>query len=231
MTAKTFTTESGYVLRLKAVREPLVRARMRALEAEYRRDHPELEAPTYKAHTVAGDVYDIPLDEKSLDDPSDPMQTRINTARWNAHVKAKEEWAAIQTEQEYLSWLMLGVECDLPEGWEAEIEAVGVNLPTDPAQRKACWLHYMALSLADQQLLISELRVLAVGSVITDDQVESFRRSARSTLAREARARFDDAIQTLAEGPVVDRAAVPGADDGAGVEQDPERVGQVGQRG
>jgi len=73
--------------------------------------------------------------------------------------------------------------------------------------------------------LISELRVLAVGSVITDDQVESFRSGARSALAREARARFDDALEALAAGRVVDSAALSGANDSAGVGADTEPVG------
>ena len=217
MKDSTFVTEAGVELRLRPVREPLVRARLRALEKEYRGDHPELDAPTYKARTAAGDVYDIPLDDKSLEDPGDPMQTRINAARWDAHVKAKKEWAEIQAEQEYLSWLILGVECDLPDKWEAEIEAVGVNLPADPAQRKALWLHYKALSLGDQQLLLGQLKVLSVGSVITDDQVESFLRSARGALEREARSKFADALETLATGTVVDRATVQRADDSEGV--------------
>lgn len=222
---KTYTTESGYTLHLKPVREPLVRARLRALEAEYRLAHPEINVPTYRAVTIAGDAQEIELDEKSLEDPGDPIATKINTARWNKHLAAKKEWAEIAVEQEYLTWLMLGVECELPEGWEAEIEAVGVNLPADPAQRKALWLHYMVLAVPEQQLLLNDLRVLSLGSVISDDQVASFRSGARSAVAREARARFADALEELARGTVVDSTEVQRADDSAGVGPDAERVG------
>ena len=230
MTEKTFVTETGVVLRLKAVREPLVRARLRALEAEYRKDHPEMEVPTYRAETVAGDVQEIELDEDSLVNPGDPVATKINQARWRKHTAAKKEWAEIAVEQEYLTWLMLGVEVDLPDGWEAEIEAVGVNLPDDPLQRKACWLHFVALSLGDQQLLRGELQILSMGNVVKDDQVHSCRTSARGALERAARAGLDDALKAFAEGPLVGRPAVQRADDGESVgREDAERVGQPEQ--
>lgn len=226
MSEKVFVTENGTKLKLKPVREPLVRARMRAIEAEYRKEHPELAVPEYKARTIGGDEYDIPLDANSLEDPSDATQTRINKARWAKHEAALKEWQSIQTEQEYLTWLMLGVECDLPDGWESEIEALGINLPEDPLQRKALWLHYMALSVADLQLLRTELQIISVGSVITDDQVESFRSGARRTLEREARTRFADALEALESGEqLVGGAEAERADDGASVAPDTERVG------
>jgi hypothetical protein len=227
MSKNTFETSSGYTLRLKPVREPLVRARLNALRKEYTNDHPELNVPIYKAKTIAGDVQDIPLDADSLTDPSDPIATKVYTARWNKHMAAVADWEAIAAEQEYLTWLMLGVECDLPEGWEAEIEAVGVNLPDDPLQRKALWLHYMAVAVTKQQLLLNDLRILSLGNVVSDDQVESFRNGARSALAREARAKLDDALAELAEGPLVDGATPNGTNDGESVGADTEPVGSA----
>ena len=221
-----YTTEAGVVLRLKPVREPLIRARLKKLEAEYRAEHPELDVPTYKAKTIAGEVQELELDGEHLEDPTDPVQTRVNQARWRKHEAALAEWAEIATEQEYLSWLMLGIDCEPPEGWETEIEAVGVNLPNDPLQRRALWLHYIALSPTDRALLRNELGLISVGSAVSPDQVDSFRRGARSALAREARTRFDDALAELAKGALVGEPEVPGAGNSEGVAEDTERVGQ-----
>jgi hypothetical protein len=224
-TQKTYTTENGTVLRLKTVRIPLITARMRTIEAEYRLQHPELNVPTYKAKLVGGEVYDLPLEEKGLDDPTDPIQTKVNRVKWARHQAALAEWEAIQTEQEHLTWLMLGVEVDLPEGWETEVEALGINLPQDPLQRKALWLHYFALAPADFQLLRAELQMLAVGDVIAPNQVESFRRGIRGALEDEARARFDDALASFAQRPLVGGAATERVGDGESVGEDSEPVG------
>jgi hypothetical protein len=84
----------------------------------------------------------------------------------------------------------------------------------------------MALSVADLQLLRTELQIISVGSVITDDQVESFRSGARRTLEREARTRFADALEALESGEqLVGGAEAERADDGASVAPDTERVG------
>lgn len=224
---KTFTTENGTVLRLKAVRQPLIAARLKALEAEYRLQHPELVVPTYIARTAAGDQYEIELDADSLVDPSDPIATKINRARWQKHLAAIAEWEAIQVEQEHLTWLMLGVECDLPEGWEAQVTELGINLPADPLQRKALWLHYFALAPGDMQLLRADLQIISVGNVITNDQVESFRSSAKRALENEARTRFDDALGALTERALVGGAEGERAGDGESVGANTEPVGQA----
>jgi hypothetical protein len=123
---------------------------------------------------------------------------------------------------------MLGVDVDMPEGWESEVEAIGVNLPTDLLQRKAIYLHYMVLSAADLQLLRTELQLLALGNVVSDDQMVSFRSGTRSALAREARARLGDALEALAGGSVVGGAEAERVDDGESLGADTEPVGQVG---
>jgi len=220
------------VLRLKPVREPLVRARLKKLEKEYRAEHPELDAPTYKAKTAGGEVYEIELDERSLEDREDPVQSKVNKARWDKHVKAMAEWAEIEAEQEYLTWLMYGVDCDMPADWEKDLASLAdldINIPDDEAQRRAVWLHYIALSLADRPMLRQELQIMALGNLVSGDQVESFRSGTRNTLESQARAEFDRIIASLAEGAMVGGGQVPGADGGEGVEQDTQPVGPAEQ--
>jgi len=229
MDKSEFMTESGIKLKLVPFRMALVEAYLKKIEKDYRAAHPDVEVPTYQAKSAGGTIIPLPLDEKSLVDPADPVMTKVNQVRWAKHVQAKADMDEMLAEQNYLGWLRLGVVCDVPDdGWEATVEAFGVTVPRDdPAMRKAYWLHFVVLSPADREYLRAEMPMINAGKLVTDDQVDTFRRTLRSAVEGEATRRIDAALAEIER--AVDRGGeVPGDAGGAVVGADAGAVGQPG---
>lgn len=214
-----YTTEIGVKVRLRPVRDVLVQAYAAKAEQEFREAGKLVDVPTYQVTNIAGEVINLPLDEESLEDPKDPAQTARNKAAWRQYADARAALEDVQGERRFMAWLMLGVDCEVPDdGWEDEAKLFGLTVSEEPLERKAQWLLYRVLTPFDRAMLIPHLQMVAAGKMVTPEQLELFRETAEHSLEDRARDLIDTAIASIRQ--VVGEPEIPGDGGSPGLETD-----------
>jgi len=120
------------------------------------------EVPVYVAKTAGGGEEEHPY-------TADMIETDDEKAMWQEYQTALT--VANLTLYDRLGRLALtrGTDPDIPEGWEQEQEAFGVEVPEDPTERKLHWLETEAVeSNQDYSELI--LAILAYQSIQQEDR-------------------------------------------------------------
>ena len=138
-----YTTRKGVAIRLRLF-SPVLRDKVRQ-SVEF----PEV--PIYVATTAGGGKEEHPYTE-------DMIETDEEKAMWQEH--QGKLLAANLMLYERLGRLALirGTEVDIPDGWEQEQELFGIEVPTDPIERK---LHYLETEAVESNDDLSAL-ILAI---------------------------------------------------------------------
>jgi len=227
-----YVTSSGIELKLVPVRDILVEKYVEKARREFIAQGKQVDPPAYTITTATGEVEGpFPFTEETLDDPQDPIQTRINHAKWQQYIAAREELEAELNEKRFVAWIMLGVDCEVPDdGWEDKYELFGVEVPDNPLERKAFWLIYEVLDQYDRGMIVPALQLLSAGRLITQEQIDFFRENAGRAIERESAALFEDALSSLRE--MGSESKIHGIENGEGMgNQDAVGMGQfVGRR-
>lgn len=118
--------------------------------------------PTYETRTFSGRVEVHPMDEVVA------QQTPGYQGVWDQYVEDKAEAEAERNERLATVLLSRGTKYKLPEGWEAEHEALGVVIPVEPNARRA---HYLSVEL-DPPDLNDLVKIILALTGITEDKIK-----------------------------------------------------------
>jgi len=160
----------------------------------------------------------------TLDIPDDPKASSENHARWDAYQRAQETLSAAQGARRVALYLEYGVEVDggvpgVPEPedadqkitdyeagmnagewmddphyWQTVSRMLGAELPTAPLELKARWLTERALSERELGDLIGEMVSLQMEGSLSAEDLDTFRRNIRASVADGIRARVISAF-------------------------------------
>ena len=131
--------------------------------------------PTYETKTISGRTEDWPMDEESA------AQTPHGKARWDFFQEETTAAQARQNEQVTMAAFLFGTECEIPEdGWDEMQAFLGLEVPTQPDQRRA---HYLATELPAEDiagLMQAVMGQLQLPEELVADAEASFQRAVRS---------------------------------------------------
>jgi len=149
-----YTTRKGVAIRLRLF-SPVLRDKVRQ-SVEF----PEV--PIYVATTAGGGKEEHPY-------TADMVETDDERAMWQEH--QGKLLAANLMLYERLGRLALirGTEVDVPEGWEKEQAIYGIEVPTDPVERKLHWIETEAVESNDD-LSALILAILAYQTVTLEER-------------------------------------------------------------
>jgi len=162
-----YVTETGLVIKISSIPPMLLQKVMSSVKMP--------ERPTYEAKVgFSGRVEIWPLDEVSA------KETEHGVTRWEYYDEVKTQQQAIQNDRITAAAFLFGTECEIPEnGWDKRQEYLGLEIPTDPDQRRA---HYLATELSAKDvadLMQAVLGTLQIPEEAIADAEGSFQRSVR----------------------------------------------------
>jgi len=163
-----YTTEDGLVVKVSPIPPMLLQKVMSSVKMP--------ERPTYEAKVgFSGRVEIWPMDEESA------KETEHGETRWEYYDEVKTQQQAIQNDRITAAAFLFGTECEIPEnGWDKRQEYLGLEIPTDPDQRRA---HYLATELSAKDvagLMQAVLGTLQIPEEAIEDAENSFQRSIRN---------------------------------------------------
>jgi len=220
-----YTTEEGVELTLVPVRSVLVQAAALRVEDEFRERGEPVDPPTYKFKDVSDAILEMPHavegELNTLDVPDDPQATARNWASWNRHQECLMRLALAQEERRIKMLYMLGIECELPNGWEETLEIAGIEVPEKLLERKFAYLWYVALSVYDKLIVRGKMEALSIGKAVTQAQRDLFQQALQSSVEKRAGEIFGTALQRVEQGgQMVPDAEARGDEDGGEVAED-----------
>ena len=220
-----YETEEGVELTLVPVRSVLVQAAALKVEDEFRARGEPVDPPTYQFKDVSGALMEVPHsvegERNTLDDPDDPQATARNWAGWNRYQDCLMRLALAQEERRIKVLYMLGIECEIPDGWEETLEVAGIEVPEKPLERKFAYLWYIATSTYDKQAIRGQMEMLSLGKVVSKDQRDLFQQTLQSAMEKRAGEIFGTALARVESvGPLVPDAEARGDEDGGEVAED-----------
>jgi len=233
--APMLVTTNGLVIPVRAVSYTLVDMAKAAIEKEWRARGEPLDPPMYTVTTVAGldEVFahdattlDVTPKQTGLDDPAEAEEVAVarstaNWAAWKAYQDARARLLAAQNAKGMRIWLR-GLEVEETEGWAERQAEIGVEVPTDPLERR---YHYLMTEVLvtpeDLFQAIQKLTALSYRGMVKEEDIASAVSSFRDSLQRKAPRGPADRERTVAvQRPVGD------AEGGEGMAHDTQPVAQ-----
>ena len=218
-----FTTQGG----MKLVLHPIPRIRIDQLRLAVRKEYKDrgepIDPPTYSYTVLGGDQETAILDDMSAEDPTNPEQTAKNKRLLLEHRAAMARMDSEARDRVTSAMLALGVvldPADIPQEWDDDQKWLGVEVPTDPRDKKVQYLITAVLSDPDMVRLILELQTLSLSGMVDDSLIEAARESFRRALQEQGRAAFRDIEAQV--GRLVAQSEVLGSEGGEGVGIDAE---------
>ena len=149
-----YTTRKGVAIRLRLF-SPVLRDKVRQ-SVEF----PEV--PVYVATTAGGGKEEHEYTE-------DMIETDEEREMWRAHQGNLLAANLILYERLGRLALIRGTEVNIPDGWEKEQELFGIEVPTDPIERKLHWIETEAVESNDD-LSALILAILAYQNVTLEER-------------------------------------------------------------
>jgi len=209
-TTEKYTTEDGVELTLKAVRPVQIEMAQEAIRQEWRETGRMVDPPQFKvqferrigtAEVWADHRYDPDKGIDTLTVPDDPQQTAINHAIWGQYEKDSAELEQHLTEVQFRLFITYGVEAELPDDdkWLRQLRAMGIKVGEDPDEQRFSYVWFYLLSPSDQAEVTTHIQFLSLGRLATENKVQSFRTSIRSSMARALGTQVDRIIEGFEE--------------------------------
>ena len=218
-----FTTQGGAKLLLRPVSRIRIDQLRLAVRKEYKDRGEPIEPPTYSYEVLGGDRETAILDDKSVEDPTNPEQTAKNKMLLLEHRAAVARMDSEERDRVTSAMLALGVvfdPADIPQEWDDDQKWLGVEVPADPRDKKVQYLITAVLSDTDMMGLILELQTLSLSGMVEDSLIEAARESFRRALREQGRAAFGNLEDQI--GRLVAQPEIHGSESGEGVGIDAE---------
>lgn len=170
----TYTTASGYVLRLKPV-SPLLVQKVNA-------SIPDPKPPVYRVKGLDEEEIEFFHDETSIEDPETSVAEK---AQWRQYLRDMEKANAQRREKLTRTFFAVGIDFDMPEddSWVEEQEWLGLTVPPkeQKMERKLHFLETVALASGEDIQEVT-LRLMSRTGGATPEGMEAIRNSFRRSL-------------------------------------------------
>ncbi len=179
----TYTTRKGVVLNLLPVSQLKIQMIRGAVRDKFREAGEPIAVPTYSSTTVAGEVQEFPLDEKSLEVPGDAEETARRIELWTAHENAMERLRREQNNRATKEQFAKGIDIEVPDAWDAEMESLDIEIPEDPTERKFIYIVTEVLPTPDEWAdVVIRLTAIANSATLTKEMLEAAEATFRNSL-------------------------------------------------
>ncbi len=184
----TYTTQKGMTIKLIALSQIMIEMMRGAAVTEFREAGEPIATPTYEAKTVAGDIEELPLDEKSLEVKGDEEETKRRTDAWAAHEDALERLMAAQRKRVLTYHFGNGIDIEIPGSWEVWMKKYGIEVPEDPEERMTCYIMTSVLPSQDEMWDVTiRLTALANNADLTPEMLAAAEATFRNKVRTEVR--------------------------------------------
>lgn len=130
--------------------------------------------PQYETKTAAGNIEKFNHDESTL-------QTDADKAAWAEYTAAKREADRLLNERVMRALFLKGIALDMPadDEWIKEQEFMGIEIPTDPQERKLHYIQTEILASSEDMVGIMSdiMRLTGVEEAVVQSAEDSFRRA------------------------------------------------------
>lgn len=131
--------------------------------------------PTYETRTVSGKVQNLPMDEKAA------KETPGGEVQWQYYLEETERALTEQNNRVVNAIFVMGTNFDIPEdGWDQIQVAIGVEVPTQPALRRA---HFLITAISDpaelNEIISKIVRLTGVSEEVIAQAENTFQHSVR----------------------------------------------------
>lgn len=176
-----YTTERGVTIEVVPI--PL-------LLDKIRRAHPDIPLPTYTEHLAGGATQEVAITEKDAATwrTSDPESWQAHAEKWTAYETAARLRNRHVNDLLWRAILMRAISCQMPtdDKWADEQKSLGIDVPTDPTERRVHWLETEVIGGNHD---IFRLSSLAGGLALDSEVLEAAEASFRGTLQRQTNRR------------------------------------------
>lgn len=179
----TYTTARGVVIKLLPTSQMLLGLIRIGVRKEFLDAEELIDVPTYSVTTVSGEVQEMPLNEKSLEVKGDEEETKRRSDAWAAHENALERMWAEERKRTMLYQFTEGIDVEVPGDWDARMKKLGVEVPEDPAERKALYVMITLLPTMKEMADVTiRLTALANQATLTQEMLEAAEATFRAAL-------------------------------------------------
>ena len=179
----TYTTARGMTIKLLPTSQMMLAMIRGGVRKEFLKAKEPISVPTYSSKTIAGEVQEFPLDEKSLEVKGDAEETARRTGAWTAHQAALERMWTEERRRVMRYQFSEGIEVEIPDNWDARMEKLGVEIPEDPDDRKVLYIMTAVLpTMPEMADVVIRLTALANQAVLSQEMLEAAEATFRDSL-------------------------------------------------